>query len=154
MSRPQRRFSAKRAASVVVAAVALLVSAASCSDGRPEFCDDFAKVVELKALRSALDGGDLDAARAEAAKLTELASEAPDDVRADLEQVTDAVSDIVSLIADSRAAVTTVPGAATTADPAELESRREELNERLSDLSEPSAELGAWASRTCGIELS
>ena len=161
MTSPPRRVLA-----AILVALALVAGLAACSDGRPDFCDEFAKVADLKALRAALDGSDLPRARREASALEELASSAPDDIRADLEELADAVSDIVTLVSDDRGTATTTtapastapttiapPETTTTVAPAELERRREELNARLADLSQQSATVGAWASRTCGLEL-
>ena len=157
----------RRVLAAILVVLAFAAGLAACGDGRPDFCDEFAKVADLKALRTALDGSDLPRARREASALEELAASAPDDIRADLEKLADAVSDIVKLVSDDRGTATTTtaptstapttptrpPATTTTVAPAELERRREELNSRLADLSQQSATVGAWASRTCGLEL-
>jgi hypothetical protein len=128
---------------------------AACSDGTPAFCEPLQETADLAALTSALEAGDLDKAASEARRLADLAEEAPAEIRADFEALTQGVVDIVDLVAEDRAATAVDPGAtSSTVDPSEVERRRDELNERLSDLDRRSDRISAWAVEQCGLDLS
>jgi len=141
-----RRFSSPRPAArlkllAVLPALSLLIVA--CGDGTPKFCESLSRQADMKRLGSALDAGDLTRAQREAKRFTQLANEAPAEIRPDLKALADGVTDIIELLQKDKQG----------ADPASLERRREELTDRLSELGRRSTDVSAWASRECGVEL-
>jgi hypothetical protein len=163
----RRRCAGTRAA--LVAAV-LTTALGGCGDGTPAFCQPLAHMSDLDALAGALDADDLDAARAEAQRLRDLADDAPAEIRADFAALANAVVDIVELLEQEQVASApspaegeagTTPGGveepgtidATDIGPAEVERRREALNARLGDLDRRGTRVSTWAARECGLEL-
>lgn len=116
---------------------------AGCTDGTPAFCSSLRSTADLAALGEALESGDLERAGAEARRLSDLASEAPTEVRADLSALATAVEEIVDLMADE----------AVQGESSELERRRELLNEQLGELDVRSERVSGWALRECGLQL-
>ena len=107
-----------------VLAAVIAVGVAGCTDGTPAFCSSLRSEADLRSIGDALDAGDLDVASAERARrLTDLADEAPPELRGDLRALGQAVVDIVDLLSDQ------VSGA-VNAD--EIERRRDQLNDDLS----------------------
>ena len=138
---------------VVLAAVA--ATPIACGDGTPSFCEPLRSSADLKALTTALDGGDLDAAGAEARRLSDLAAEAPPEIRADFRALAESVVDIVELLAeDERVSQPQEGTGEQTVDPSNVERRREDLNDRFGDLDRRSERISTWALRECGIKLS
>ena len=155
MTRGAHRTTHPLVGAIVTAVIVglLCLGSIGCGDGRPAFCDDFAKAADLKGLRSALDTGDLTKAEKEAARLERVARDAPADVRSDLQSLAKGVSDIVDLIAADRSAAPAGSTTVTTSEPADVERQREALDQRLGDLSTQSARVATWASRNCGLDL-
>ncbi len=134
----------RRAALVSPAVVAVALLCVGCGDGTPEFCEPLERSADLSALSDALEAGDMEVASAEARRLADLSTDAPAEIRSDLEALADAVIDIVDLIADE----TTGDG-----DAGEVERQRDELNDRFGDLDQRSDRVSVWALRECGIRL-
>jgi hypothetical protein len=114
-----------------------------CTDGTPAFCSSLRATADLSALGEALESGDLERAGAEARRLSDLAREAPTEIRADLAALATAVEEIVDLMADE----------AAQGESSELERRRELLNEQLGELDVRSERVSGWALRECGLQL-
>jgi hypothetical protein len=131
---------------LVRAVVVITVAAVSvgCTDGTPDFCGSLRANADLEALAEALSAQDLERASAEARRLTDLAQEAPTEVRGDLVALTDAVVDVVDLLVEDQ------QGAGGSS---EAERRRAQLNDDLGELDERSQRVSAWALRECGLRL-
>lgn len=128
----------------VPVAVSLAVVAPGCSDGTPEFCGPLRANAELIGLGTALESADLEVAAAEARRLSDLAEEAPAEIRSDLAALGAAVEEIVQLLADE---------AAGTSEASEIERRREQLNDDLGELDLRSDRVSRWALSECGLDL-
>ncbi|UDY35659.1 hypothetical protein [Dermatobacter hominis] len=148
---PGRTLGLRGAAAALALAVGAVTTGA-CGDGRPGFCDDLSKQADMSALSSALESQDLDRARTAAEQFSELAGSAPDDIRSDMQDLADAVEQIVELLAADRNAV---PGAGDEGqgDAAVVEQDRDELNRRLEEMATTSSRVERWASRECGVTL-
>lgn len=127
-------------------ALAAVLSAGGCGDGRPGFCDELAQVADLGRLERSLRAGDLGRAERAAEEFRELADGAPPEVRPDMRAVARGVGDLVALLRSDRAA-------AGTADAERAAGRREALERELGALSLNSSAVEAWARRECGLEL-
>lgn len=127
------------------AALVLLIGlTASCSDGRPGFCDALETNADLEPLAEAIADSDGERAAAEAQRLIDLSEDAPPEVRGDLRELANAIEDIVAHAADL-----TDPAS----DPAEVERRRDQINERLGTLDRRIERVSTWAERECGLRL-
>ncbi len=125
--------------------VALLgAGVTACTDGTPSFCTPLRTNADLDALTVALESGDLEVASAEARRLTDLADEAPSEIRTDLRALGDAVVQIVDLLADETSG---------TGDASEIERRRDRLNDDLAELDLRSERVSTWALQECGLQL-
>ncbi len=131
-------------AAVSGAIAVLLVTSTGCSDGTPAFCDSLRANADLAALARALDAGDLEVAAAEARRLSDLAGDAPPEIRADLSALGDAVVEIVDLLGEE---------ASGEGDAGELERRRDRLNDDLGELDQRSRRVTTWALEECGLRL-
>lgn len=134
-------------AKLVTGALAVLVvttAVAACTDGTPAFCGPLREQADLAELADALDSGDLEVASAEARRLADLAGDAPPEIRSDLEELADAVVELVELLADERVG---------TGDADDIERRRARLNEELAELDQRSERVSEWASTECGLRL-
>ena len=125
--------------------VALLgAGVTACTDGTPSFRTPLRTNADLDALTVALESGDLEVASAEARRLTDLADEAPSEIRTDLRALGDAVVQIVDLLADETSG---------TGDASEIERRRDRLNDDLAELDLRSERVSTWALQECGLQL-
>lgn len=140
---PSPRLRCRLGAATLILSTSLL--AVSCGDGTPAFCSTLRERSDLAALGGALDEGDLDAAGDEALRFEELAAEAPTEIRGDLQELGDAVVQIVELLAADRDDTDSPEG--------EADQRRQDLNERLGELDERSRRVSAWALEECGFQL-
>lgn len=147
-----RRTRTRHLVASAAIALASTLAVASCSDGRPAFCDDLSRSADMSSLSDALAAQDLGKARTAAEEFSDLAEQAPDSIRSDMQDLATAVSGIVELLAAERNAV---PGAGTDGqgDAAAVEQQRDELNRRLEELSSTSSRVERWASRECGLDL-
>lgn len=125
----------------LVACVALL---GACGDGTPPFCTSLRTNSDLDGLAAALESGDLEQARVEALRLSDLADDAPAEIRSDLRTLADAVTEIVDLLADE---------ASGGSEPGEDERRRDQLNDEFGELDQRSDRVSTWALRECGLRL-
>lgn len=121
-----------------------VASAGACSDGTPPFCTSLRANADLDGLAEALAASDLEQAGAEALRLTDLADDAPAEIRADLRALATAVTEIVDLLADE---------AGGTSEPGENERRRDQLNDEFGELDQRSDRVSTWALRECGLRL-
>lgn len=106
----------------------------------------------MKALTRSLESQDLERARDAADRFRSLADDAPDDIRSDMGDLADTVSEIVELLGDERSAV---PGAGNSGggDAADAQQKRDELNRRLDEMAATSSRVQRWAFRNCGLDL-
>ena len=137
----------KSAASLVLFVLGAMLSTllVACGDGQPAFCSQLSKSADLSGIASALRSSDLSKASKEAAQLSDLAGEAPPEIRADFVAVADSILEIIDLITTERDE--------GQSDPGQFERRREELNTRLGRIDSRSDRIRVWASEQCGIEL-
>ena len=137
----------KSAASLVLLVLSVMLSTllVACGDGQPAFCSQLSKSADLSGIASALRSSDLSKASDEAAALSELAGEAPPEIRADFVAVADSMVEIINLISTERDE--------GQSDPGQFERRREELNARLGQIENRSRRIRVWASEQCGIDL-
>ena len=137
----------KSAASLVLFVLGAMLSTllVACGDGQPAFCSQLSKSADLSGIASALRSSDLSKASDEAAQLSELAGEAPPEIRADFVAVADSILEIIDLITTERDE--------GQSDPGQFERRREELNTRLGQIDSRSDRIRVWSSVQCGIEL-
>ena len=137
----------KSAASLVLLVLSVMLSTllVACGDGQPAFCSQLSESADLSGIASALRSSDLSKASDEAAQLSELAGEAPPEIRADFVAVADSMVEIINLISTERDE--------GQSDPGQFERRREELNTRLGQIESRSDRIRVWASEQCGIEL-
>jgi len=132
---------------VVLLTLSLMLSTllSACGDGQPAFCGPLSKAADLSGIASALRSSDLSKASKEAAQLSDLAGEAPPEIRADFVAVADSILEIIDLITTERDE--------GQSDPGQFERRREELNTRLGQIDSRSDRIRVWGSEQCGIEL-
>ena len=137
----------KSAASLVLFVLGAMLSTllVACGDGQPAFCSQLSKSADLSGIASALRSSDLSKASKEAAQLSDLAGEAPPEIRADFVAVADSILEIIDLITTERDE--------GQSDPGQFERRREDLNTRLGRIDSRSDRIRVWASEQCGIEL-
>lgn len=126
----------------VVGASALSVLLTGCGDGRSEWCESLSGLSGLDDLVAAVGAEDPSAASDALADLEELASEAPGEIRSDMEAVVTLVGEVVEIRL-----------ASDDVDEAELELRRERVNQDLAQITVHTAEVSTWAERECGIRL-
>lgn len=110
-----------------------------------------AKDKDLQALTQAIQSKDFKAAAAQAKELRELADRAPDEVRADMQELAKSAQEIVQLLEkdEEQASVSENPADSTS----EIEQLRNHLNSRFDDLDRRSARLSRWTSEKCGLDL-
>jgi hypothetical protein len=132
---------------VVLLTLSLMLSTllSACGDGQPAFCSPLSKAADLSGIAAALRSSDLSKASNEAAQLSDLAGEAPPEIRADFVAVADSILEIIDLISTERDE--------GQSDPGQFERRREEMNTRLGRIDSRSDRIRVWASEQCGIEL-
>lgn len=137
----------RSAASLVLLTLSLMLSTllAACGDGQPAFCSPLSKAADLSGIAAALRSNDLSKASEEAAQLSQLAGEAPPEIRADFIAVADSVREIVDLLATERKD--------GQVDPGQFERRREDLNKSLGQMGRRSDRIRVWTSEQCGIDL-
>lgn len=136
---------------VVVLLVALGAGVTACSNRTEEYCDQLSKVKDLGELTKALDHKDFDSASTQARRLGTLAAQAPDQIRSDMQELSQGVLDIVDLLRKDQAQASVSERAAEST--AEVDQLRNELNERFDDLDRRSARVTRWASEKCGVNL-
>ncbi|MCB1255906.1 MAG: hypothetical protein KDB26_02295 [Microthrixaceae bacterium] len=138
----------RRAALTSIAACVLL---AGCSNATEEFCDDLIKAKDLTSLTDAIQDKDFKAAAAQAKELRQLADNAPDAVRSDMQELARSVQEIVELLTkdEAQASVSENPADSTS----EVEQLRNQLNSRFDDLDRRSARVSRWTSEKCGVNL-
>lgn len=124
--------------------VACSAALGACGDGTPAFCDSLRTNSDLEGLATALESGDLEQARVEALRLSDLSDDAPAEIRSDLRTLADAVTEIVDLLADE---------ASGGSEPGEDERRRDQLNDEFGELDQRSDRVSTWALRECGLRL-
>lgn len=106
------------------------------------WCAELESVADLPALVSAISSGDTEAATAETDRFSDVAADAPAEIRPEMKAVADALSEAV--------AVTMTP---PDADPDELELRREAVNQQLGRVTSDVSAVSEWAEVQCGIRL-
>ena len=116
--------------------------APACSDDQAAWCDDLEEIWELVELRTAAMEGDAAAAQGELERFSEVASEAPEEIRDDMQQISALLEEVVAI---------GMAGGTTSDD--ELERRRERANQQLASMPERTARVAAWAERECGLRL-
>ncbi|MCB1270517.1 MAG: hypothetical protein M9942_01935 [Microthrixaceae bacterium] len=131
----------RTALSVAVAALfSLLVGA--CGEDQHPWCAELESVVQLDELASSMASGDTEAAAGEVEHFSEVAAEAPGEIRAEMQAVAEALDQVVEV-------------ALTGADaaPDDLELRREALNDELGRVTDDVATVSSWAETECGVRL-
>ncbi len=128
----------------MAAVLVVATCSTACTDGTPAFCGPLREQADLAELAEALDAGDLEVASAEARRLSDLAADAPPEIRTDLQELADAVVDLVELLADERAG---------GGDAEDIERRRSRLNDELAALDQRSERVSEWAATECGLRL-
>lgn len=114
----------------------------ACGDDQAPWCAQLESVADLPALAEAISNGDTDAATAEVDRFTAVASDAPREIRSEMESVADALSEAVGVAMTGEGA-----------DPDELELRREAVNQQLGRVTSDVAAVSDWAEQACGIRL-
>jgi hypothetical protein len=131
-----------RRGATAAGALALLLSASSCSDGQPEWCARLAEQDDLGALVAAVADDDTAAAAEALDDLEELARDAPAPIGDEMDQIVEVLSEVVDLrLAEGDVAA------------GDLENQRARLNQRLEEVTVPTAEVGHWAETECGLTL-
>lgn len=117
---------------------------AGCGNDSPAFCDELGQVRSLSALDAALERRDLNAAAAEADRLTAVADAAPPEISTQLQALVAGLRGVVSLLQAQQA----------NQDPGAIEAQREELNTQLGTLADDVAAVSQWSEEQCGFRLS
>jgi hypothetical protein len=119
-----------------------VLALAGCGDDQLPWCSELASVADLEELATALSAGDSEGVAEGVERFTSVASSAPVEIRADMEAVADALSEVVE-----------VAMTGDGADPEDLELRREAVNAQLGRVTSNVAAVSAWAEQECGIRL-
>jgi hypothetical protein len=121
--------------------VALAVTS-SCGSDTERFCDRLRESATLLDLRNALDRDDRAAVQAALNDFSDLADDAPEDIRPDLQQIARTVTSTVRAVTN----VTAPDGSSMPVDVARL-------NEELGKVAPSSQRIAEFADRDCGITL-
>lgn len=123
--------------------IGVILTVGGCGEDQLPWCSELASIADLEELAAALSTDDAESAAEELERFDSVASSAPLEVRADMEAVTDALSQAVEV----------AMAGDDDADPDDLELRREAVNEQLGRVTSNVAAVSAWAEQECGIRL-